>query len=197
MMIQNFLKLLIKSGEASKKLYTPLKKISLTSLCDKPVMFDANIFMVGIENQTSDINCTFANMKELYLKPMFESFKDIIVHQMVYNELDEERKHFVDSYDNVTIVNENDLYGLDPQYTTVFNNIASSMGYDRHMSKDRGEVYSLAYAAFHKINYFCCREIKIDYLSNELYDLRDVQVITFDIIVLVAFIYYISRKDTS
>ncbi len=160
-------------------------------------MFDANIFMVGIENKTSDPNCSFANMKELYLIPLFESFKEIIVHQKVYNELDEERKNFVNSYKNVTIVDENNLYGLDPKYTTIFNNIARCMDYERHMSKDQGEVYSLAYAAFHNINYFCCKEIKIDYLSNELIELKDVQVITFDIIVLLAFIYYNSRKDMS
>ena len=41
------------------------------------------------------------------------------------------------------------------------------------------------------------KEIKIDYLSNELIELKDVQVITFDIIVLLAFIYYNSRKDMS
>ena len=51
-------------------------------------MFDANILMVGIENRSSDLNCSFENMKELYMIPVFESFQNIIIHEMVYNELD-------------------------------------------------------------------------------------------------------------
>lgn len=61
-------------------------------------MFDANIFMVGIENRSSDSNCSFKNMYTVYLKPLFESFQQIIIHEMVYNELDDDTKRLVDSY---------------------------------------------------------------------------------------------------
>lgn len=67
---------------------TPLSRISLLELIKKPIMFDANILMVGIENRSSDLNCSFENMKELYMIPVFESFQNIIIHEMVYNELD-------------------------------------------------------------------------------------------------------------
>ena len=103
-----------------------LQKIPLKLLIRQPVMFDANIFMVGIENRLSDSNCSFENMYEVYLKPLFECFQQILIHEMVYNELDEDTKRLVDSYKgkNVTIVDEGDLYGKDPQYTTIFNAIA-------------------------------------------------------------------------
>lgn len=180
-------------------MYTPLMRISLKELCGKPIMFDANIFMVGIENRNSNPNCSFENMKELYMIPLFESFQDIIIHEMVYNELDEERKKFVDTYANVTIVNEDGLYGTDPQYTTIFNNIAGHerVQYNRTSSKDRGEVYSLAYAAFHKINYFSSKEIMVDDIAKDLDELQDIQIITFDVIVLLAFIFYSSQNNTS
>ncbi len=39
-----------------------LQKIHLKLLIRQSVMFDANIFMVGIENRSSDSNCSFENM---------------------------------------------------------------------------------------------------------------------------------------
>lgn len=89
---------------------------------------------------------------------------DIYIHEEVYKELDEDARAFVDMYKdkNVTIVKEDGLYGTDPQYTTIFNNIAKHelVQYERGRSKDRGEVYSLAYAAYHNMNYFCSKEIQ-------------------------------------
>lgn len=43
---------------------TPLKKTVLHKLLDKPILFDANIFMVGISERASDKNCSFENMKK-------------------------------------------------------------------------------------------------------------------------------------
>lgn len=180
---------------------TPLKKTALHDLLNKPILFDANIFMVGISDRVSDRNCSFENMKQLYIKPLFESFTDIYIHDEVYRELDNEAKGFVDTYKgrNVTIVNENGLYGTDPKYTTIFNNIANHelVKYVRGYSKDRGEVYSLAYAAYHNMNYFCSKEIMVDNVARELEDLKDVDIITFDIILLTAFVYYAKKNDKS
>lgn len=92
------------------------------------------------------------------ITPLFESFTDIYIHEEVYKELDEKSKAFVDLYigKNVTMVGEGDLYGRDPRYTTIFNHIAGHelVNYVRGRSKDRGEVYSLAYAAYHKYELF-------------------------------------------
>ncbi len=120
---------------------TPLKKTALHNLLNKPILFDANIFMVGISDRVSDKNCSFEKGR------------------------------------NVTVVNEGGLYGTDPKYTTIFNNIATHelVNYERGRSKDRGEVFSLAYAAYHNMNYFYSKEIMVDNVARELKDLKDVE----------------------
>ena len=180
---------------------TPLKKTALHDLFNKPVLFDANIFMVGISDRISDKNCSFENMKKMFIQPLLESFTNIYIHEEVYRELDEESRCFVDTYlgRNVTLVSESDLYGKDPKYTTIFNNIANHelVNYVRGQSKDCGEVYSLAYAAYHNMNYFCSKEIMVDNVAHELEDLKDVDIITFDIILLSAYVYYAEKNDNS
>ena len=182
-------------------MFTPLKKIPLHKLLNKPILFDANIFMVGISERTSDKNSSFENMEKLYITPLFESFTDIYIHEEVYRALDNEARKFVDGYKgrNVTIVGERNLYGKDPKYTVIFNNIASHelVNYQRGCSKDRGEVYSLAYAAYYNMNYFCSKEIMVDNVARELNDLKDIYIITFDIIILQAFVYYVQKNDKS
>ena len=182
-------------------MFTPLKNTALHDLLNRPILFDANIFMVGISDRTSDKNCSFENMTQLYIKPLFESFTDIYIHEEVYKELDEDAKSFIDNYKgkNVTIVTEGTLYGTDPKYTTIFNNIAKHelVNYVRGCSKDRGEVYSLAYAAYHNVNYFCSKEIMVDNVARELEDLKDIDIITFDIIILQAYVYYAQKNDNS
>ncbi len=180
---------------------TPLKKIALRDLLNKQILFDANIFMVGISDRLSDNDYSFENMKQLYIQPLFESFTDIYVHEEVYKELGDDARGFLDTYmgKNVTIVDEGGLYGTDPQYTAIFNHIANHelIKYERGHSKDRGEVYSLAYAAYHNMNYFCSKEIMVDHVARELNDLKDIDIITFDIILLQAYVYYALRNDNS
>jgi hypothetical protein len=180
---------------------TPLSKTALHDLLNKPILFDANIFMVGIEDRVSDKNCSFESMKEKFIEPLFDSYTDIYIHNEVYRELDADAKALVDSYvgKNVTIVDEDGLYGTDPRYTTIFNNIAKHelVNYSRGQSKDRGEVYSLAYAAYHNMNYFCSKEIMVDNVAHDLADLQDIDVVTFDVILLTAFVYYAKKGDNS
>lgn len=58
-------------------------------------------------------------------------------------------------------------------------------------------MYSLAYAAYHNINYSCSKEIMVDNVAHELEDLRNVDIITFDIILLSAYVYYAKQDDNS
>lgn len=180
---------------------SPLEKIHLSELRKKPIMIDANIFMVGIENRNHDPNCSFENIKQLFLIPMMESFSAIFIHEMVYKELDSESRTLVDSYikKNVTIVSEGSLFEKDPKYTTIFHDIADHelVRYERGKSKDRGEVYSLAYAAYYGINYFSSKEIMVDNIAGEIEDLKDIDIITFDIILLNAFVYHNHEKGDS
>ena len=123
-------------------LITPLKKTPLHDLQNRPILFDANIFMVGISERATDKKYSFENMKQLYIGPLFECFTDIYIHDEVYKELDNDARAFVDAYKgkNVTIVAEGGLYGTDPKYTTIFNRIAEHelVRYVRGRSKDRG-----------------------------------------------------------
>lgn len=180
---------------------SPLEKISLRALCQQQVLFDANIFMVGLDKRNSDPNCSFENMKELYIMPLMESFQQIVIHQMVYDELDPDARNLIDGYvgKNVTIVNENGLYGTDPVYTTIFNEISEHerVQYNRRSSKDRGEVYSLAYASYHKINYFSSKEVMVDIIADEISALKDINIIIFDVVILLAYIYHMKQGDTS
>lgn len=182
-------------------MFTPLKKTALHDLLNEPILFDANIFMVGISERNSDKNSSFENMKKLYIEPLFESFKDIYIHNEVYKELDYKARKLVDGYKdrNITIVQADGLYGTDPVYTTIFNNIANHelVNYKMGSSKDRGEVYSLAYAAYHNMNYFCSKEIMVDNVARELDELKDVDIITFDIVLLQAYVYYAQRNDNT
>ena len=180
---------------------TPLQRTALHDLIHQTILFDANIFMIGLEYRSSDKNYSFENVTNLYIRPLLESFTDICVHEEVYKELDDDARTLLDRYigKNVRIVGENGLYGKDPLYTTIFNNIANHelIRYKRGASKDRGEVYSLAYAAYHHVNYFSSREIMVDLVAHELPELRDVEILTFDIILLQAFVYYAERTDHS
>ena len=180
---------------------TPLKKTALHKLLNKPLLFDANIFMVGIEERISDEKYSFEHMKHVYLEPLFESFTNIHIHKEVYRELDAGARELIDTYigKNVTVVDEGELYGKDPVYTTIFNNIAKHelVKYERGRSKDRGEVYSLAYAAYHNMNYFCSKEIMVDIVAGELKELESVDIITFDIVLLQAYVYHALQNDNS
>ena len=178
---------------------TPLQKRSLHDLIHQPILFDANVFMAGIEYRSTDSNYSFEKMANLYIRPLMESFTEIYIHEEVYRELDKDARELIDQYvgRNATIVGEGDLYGRDPLYTTIFNNIAGHelVRYQRGASKDRGEVYSLAYAAYHHMNYFSSREIMVDLIARELPDLKDVEILTFDVIMLQAYVYYAERND--
>ena len=184
-------------------MFTPLSKITLHDLWNQPILFDANIFMMGIDERLSDANYSFENMKRLYILPLFESFTDIYIHNEVYKELkpDDKARAIVDTYRgrNVTIVDEENLYGKDPRYTMIFNNIANHelVQYSRRVSKNRGEVYSLAYAAYHNMNFFCSGDAMVDNVARELDDLKDVNILTFDIVLLNAYVYYARRNDNS
>lgn len=53
---------------------TPLEKTPLHELLSKPILFDANIFMVGVENRSANKNASFESMKELYILPLIYLF---------------------------------------------------------------------------------------------------------------------------
>lgn len=180
-------------------MHTILSAISLKELLSKPVMLDANILMVGIGERISNPDYSFERMKQIYISPIFESFKSIVIHEAVYNELDDESRKLVDQYKdkNVSIVGEGTLYGTDPKYTSIFNAIAGNgmVDYKRGQSKNKGEIYSLAYAAYNNLNYFCSKDVMVDLIADEIPVLKEIRIITFDVIVLLSYLYHNVKED--
>src|SRR5699024_4587565 len=123
----------------------------LKQLQNQPILLDASVLLVGVEK--SDENYRFENIQSLYMDAIFNYFRDILIHEAVMEELNEERRIYVESYTgkSVTIVTEENLYGRDPHYTNIFNTIAGFdlFKYVRPSPRDKGDVFSLTYAAFH------------------------------------------------
>lgn len=158
-----------------------------------PILLDACVLMVGINKQNTDANYSFENMKRTYLKSLFDYFEDIKIHEIVFSELDNARRDFIKAYvgKNVEIVGEGGLYGKDPIYTGVFNSIAAHdlFNYRRGESRNKGDVYSLAYAAYYSIPFFSTRDGSIMRILEELPGLENVDLLGFEYILTIAYLY--------
>jgi len=47
------------------------------------------------------------------------------------------------------------------------------------------------------MNFFCSKEIMVDIVAGELNDLKDVDIITFDVILLQAYVYYAQQNNNT
>lgn len=159
---------------------------------NQPVIVDACILMVGIDQQNTNPDYSFDVMKQCYLQPVLDYFKELKIHEMVWEELDDERRTLINPYigKSVELVTENNMYGVDPQYTTIFNNIADNdlLNYRRGHSKNRGEVYSLAYAAYYGIPFFSTRDGLIIRVMREVSDLENIEMLGFEYMLTVGFL---------
>jgi hypothetical protein len=168
--------------------------MTLNKFLTQPILLDASVLLVGVEK--NDDKFSFEAMKTLYIEELFNHFQDILIHETVFEELDDERKKFVSTYvgKNVKIVSENNLYGQDPLYTTIFNQIANFdlFKYDRSKKKDKGDVYSLAYASYHNIPFISTRDGSIIKAVEELASLNNVEVCGFEHLLLLG---YLNNED--
>ncbi len=87
----------------------------------------------------------------------------------------------------------------DPQYTTIFNAIANHerVMYTREIQKIEERCIAWPMQLITKINYFSSKEVMVDLIAEELEELNDVEVVTFDVVLLLAYIYYASKGDNS
>ena len=87
-----------------------------------------------------------------------------MIHKSVFDELDSEIKGYI-SAKKIQLVDEGDLYMYDPQYITIFNNIAGHKFFNYHRGnlKNKGEIYSLAYAAYYGIPFFSSKDASVDW----------------------------------
>lgn len=169
---------------------------SLAKVIHSPILIDANILMVGIHKQQTDPNYSFENMLELYMRIFFDTFQHILIHETVWDELDEKRRAYIEPYlgKNVTIVNEATLYGTDPLYTSIFNEIAGFdlFKYSRSERRNRGEVFTLAYAAYHQIPFVSSRDKAAMTAVDELPCLSSVELVGFELLLVLG---YSARDD--
>jgi hypothetical protein len=163
----------------------------LKKLKSQPLLLDASVLLVGVEK--NEPNYSFSVMKELYLEALFHYFDKLLIHETVWNELDDSRKDFIDQFigRNVAIVTEENLYGRDPIYTDIFNTIANFdlFKYRRGQTRNKGDVYSLAYAAYHKIPFISTRDGSIIKALEEINYLKNnVKLLGFEHILLLGFL---------
>jgi len=174
-----------------------MRKLSLAKTT--PIIIDACILMVGIEKQDTHKEYCFDKMKECYIKPLFEYFEKIKIHEMVWIELDDRRRDFISSYisKNVEIVCENGMYGKDPLYTTIFNEIAEHelFNFRRGQSKNRGDVFSLAYAAYHKIPFFSTKDTAIIDVVQDISHLKNLEIIGFEYVLTLGYLFNESSSE--
>ncbi len=166
---------------------------------DSKIIVDASTLMVGIQMQHDDPRYSFDSMKVAYMDSFFTYYNNIKIHEEVYRELDDVRRAYVSNFEgfNVEIVGENGLYGVDPIYTTIFNKIANHdlFHYTRDESFNRGDVYSLAYAAYHKIPVITTRDGSITTVVNEITELNGTDVLGFEYVLALSYLLNESNKD--
>ena len=62
---------------------------------DAPIIIDTCIFMVGIEKRQTNPEYSLENMKKNWMNDVFAYFKNIKLHEVVYNELDDDTKKII------------------------------------------------------------------------------------------------------
>ena len=171
--------------------------IKLEKIKNNKIVFDANILMCGIER--SEEEYSFECMKECFLNHVFSYFENILIHEAVFYEVSDDRKEYLRNFigKNLTIVGEGDLYNHDPIYNRIFNSIAkydlfdyerSSIAFKDNPSKNRGEVFSLAYAAYHKIPFFSSRDGSANSAVKELKELKSINLVGFEYCLIIGYL---------
>lgn len=158
---------------------------------DKPIIFDTCIFMVGIEKRLSDSNYSLENMRKNWMDDVLSHFENILLHEVVYNELDSETKKIIDEHigKNITIVDDKDLFDSDPEYMRIFNEIHDHplMYAPFSKTKNKGEVHSLAYACYHNISLFSSKDSDACDVCNEIEELNKIEIVGFETILGIAY----------
>ncbi len=158
---------------------------------ESPIIIDTCIFMVGIEKRQTNPEYSLDNMKKNWMNDVLSYFENIKLHEVVYKELDADTKKVIDDYvgKNVEIVSDKDLYNKDPEFMRIFNEIHDHdlMYTKSSVTKNQGEVHSLAYACYYGIPYFSSKDTDACDVCNEIEDLKDIIVVGFETILGIAY----------
>lgn len=172
--------------------YIPIPK-------DKPILIDACILMVGIDKRLTDSNFSLDRMFNAWMNSILLYFENILIHKVVYNELDNDTRVIVDENigKNITIVDDYDLIDVDPEYMRVFNQIHDHalMNDPCSKTKNQGEVHSLAYACYKNIPFFSTKDFVVDLVCNDIEDLRSITIVGFESILAIAYTSSVADKN--
>ena len=164
--------------------YSEIKK-------DAPIIFDACIFMVGIDKRHTDSLYSLKSMRANWMDAVLSYFDNILIHKVVYRELDPDTRKVIDERvgKNITIVNDDDLFDSDPEYMRIFNKIHNHplMYAPYSKTKNQGEVYSLAYAYYYNIPFFSSKDTDACDVCNEIEELNSIKIIGFETLLAIAY----------
>lgn len=176
----------------------------LISAKNSKIILDANILMCGSEYCSSNAEYSFQTMRECYIDHIFSFFNNLLIHEAVMLEVGEERKQYLTQFlnRNLTVVFEENLYSQDPIYTDIFNAVAryDMFDYERkslnlleNPSHNRGDVFTLAYAAYHGIPFCSSRDGAVISALRDLKELKNVSLVGFEYCLLLG--YLINDKN--
>ena len=158
---------------------------------DTPIIIDTCIFMVGIDKRQTNQDYSLENMRKNWMDDVLSYFEKILIHEVVYQELDNETKKIIDGYvgKNVTVVSDKDLFNSDPEFMRIFKEIHDHplMYAPFNKNKNQGEVYSLAYACYYNILFFSSKDTDACDVCNEIEDLHNISIVGFETLLGIAY----------
>lgn len=158
---------------------------------DKPIIIDTCIFMAGIDERHTKTEYSLENMRKNWMDDTLSYFKNILLHEVVYNELDSDTRKVIDEHigKNIKIVSDRDLFDSDPEFMRIFNEIHDHklMYAPFSKTKNQGEVHSLAYACYYNIPFFSSKDLDACDVCNEIEDLNKIKLVGFETIIGIAY----------
>lgn len=158
---------------------------------DKPIIIDTCIFMAGIDERNTKPEYSLENMKRIWMDDVLSYFENILLHEVVYNELDSDTRNVIDEHvgKNIKIVSDRDLFDADPEFMRIFNEIHNHelMYAPFSKTKNQGEVHSLAYACYYNIPFFSSKDSDACDVCNEIADLNKIKIVGFETIIGIAY----------
>ncbi len=155
------------------------------------IIVDTCVFMVGVEKRQTNPEYSLEKMKQNWLNDALSYFENILIHEIVYSELDAATRKIVDEHigKNIQIVSDKDLFDKDPEFMRIFNEIHDHplMYAPFSKTKNRGEVHSFAYACYYGIPYFSSRDTDACDVCKEIEDLNKITIVGFETMLGIAY----------
>jgi len=181
-----------------------INQTEISRICAGPVIIDACILLSGCTRRLEK-GFSFQDIRQSMLDASFKRIQKIIIHEAVVAELENsELQQYIQLSSNVTIVGEDNLYGSDPRYTAIFDAIALhyQFRYDRTdknlmscPTKNRGEIASMAYAAYHSIPFFSTSDQACFMIQKDISELNGISLFGPEVFLYLGYLENINDSD--